>query len=179
MELDKEENLIEEEKPSIIKKMIIIFIGLFLLLLIVTYFIISPNVLSLLTGFLQSSKLNNSMIIIDNNTKLMFNNSSLETLNELYAKNLNHEFKVCLKGKKIDNTYFIEETIQPKTYLQQYNKVIADACTDEHIVDLHTHPFRQCLPSEIDLRNFKEFKKKNKDALLAIMCEKNRFNFYK
>ena len=60
--------------------------------------------------------------------------------------------------------------LKPETY----NRLSKD-----DLVDLHTHPFKHCLPSDVDLESFKQFKKMNKDAIMAIMCEKDRFNFYR
>ncbi len=168
-----------EEKPSLFKKILIITLSIFLLILLLFYFLTSPQTKSIIYGFIESSKLIGNKIEIDKNTKLIFNDESLTTLNNLYNQNLEKEFKVCLKGIKINNTYYIQQTIQPKTFLQEFDKVIAEPCSEDTLVSLHTHPLKHCLPSQIDIKNFQEFKRKQPNALLAIMCEKNRFNIYR
>ena len=93
-----------EEKPSLFKKILIITLSIFLLILLLFYFLTSPQTKSIIYGFIESSKLIGNKIEIDKNTKLIFNDESLTTLNNLYNQNLEKEFKVCLKGIKINNT---------------------------------------------------------------------------
>ena len=169
----------QEQKPSLLRRIFTIIIGIFLLSLVLSYFIFDESTRLTILGFLTSSKLNNNTLTVDKTTNLIFNNASLSTLNHLYDSNLEVEFKACLKGEKISNTYFIAETIQPRTFQQEYNFVIAESCPKGTLVDLHTHPFNQCIPSEIDVKNFRKFQKQNPDALLAVMCEKDRFYFYR
>ena len=168
-----------EERPSKFKRFFIIIIAIFLAVLILSYILINENVKATIQSILISSRLENTTLQIDKSTKLIFNNESLATLNSIYDKNLEKEFKVCLNGKKIDNTYYIEETLQPKTFQQEYNFVVAEPCPSTSLVSLHTHPFKQCIPSQQDIENFKAFKKRNKDALLAVMCSKDLFFFYR
>jgi len=169
----------EFEEPSAVKKILIVFLGLFLIVLMLSYFLTSSSVWNVIYGFVESSKLKEQTVKIDRESKLIFNNESLEVLNKLYDENLDREFKVCLKGFKVGETYYIEETIQPKTFLQEFNRVVAEPCSEEYLVSLHTHPFKHCLPSQIDLKNFEKFKEKNEDVMMAIMCERDRFGFYR
>ncbi|MAG20460.1 hypothetical protein CL618_03445 [archaeon] len=167
-----------EEEPSILKKVLLIIASIIVVSLLLFYFLVSPQAKNVLYGFIESSKLENQTLQIDKITKIIFNNESLTVLNNLYDQNLDKEFKVCLKGTKTNNIYYIQETIQPKTFLQEFNRVISEPCSKDFLVSLHTHPLKHCLPSQIDIKNFQNFKRKNSDALLAIMCEKDRFNIY-
>ena len=94
-----------EEKQSLFKKFMIILLAIFLIILFSFYLLTTPNIRDVLYGFIESSKLINSTIKIDEETKLIFNNESLQTLNNLYDKNIEVEFKVCLKGYKVNKTY--------------------------------------------------------------------------
>ncbi len=170
---------IQDVKPSILKRAITMILGLLLLVLFLSYLLLDSSTRLTILGLLTSSKLGNNTLIIDKTSNLVFNNDSLHTLYSIYDSNLEVEFKACLKGNIINNTYYITQTIQPRTLKQEYNLVVAEACPKDTLVDLHTHPFKQCIPSDLDVRNFKRFKENNPDALLAIMCEKGRFYIYR
>src|SRR3989344_2748853 len=82
------------------------------------------------------------------------------------------------KAEKINFSYYITEVLIPITYEQTYRSVTSEPCPPNSIIDLHSHPFRRCLPSDQDFNNFKLFKEKNPDALMVVMCEDNRFGIY-
>ncbi len=167
------------ESPSKLKRTLIIIAAIFLLALFTSYLLIDSSTRLTILSLLAGSRLDNSTLHIDKITRLIFNNESLNTLNDLYSKNLEREFIVCLAGIIVNNTYYIEQTIQPNTFLQEYDKVVSEPCPEDSLVSLHTHPFKQCIPSQQDLKTFDKFKKNNPDALMAIMCDKNLFLVYK
>ena len=104
--------------------------------------------------------------------------NSLEKLKEIYFSDEKVEFKACLKGNKENDVYLIDDLYIPKIYSQKFNQVVAEPCSSDSLVSLHSHPFRHCLPSQQDFRSFKQFKERNKDGLMVVMCEKNRFSVY-
>lgn len=170
--------IIEDLKPSILKKIFLIILALFLLFLIITFFVTNPQTRHILAGLIESSTLKDYEININNTNKLIFNKQTYNQLMELYNINLGKEFKVCLNGYMEEGNYYINKIFIPKTYLQTHNQVIAQPCPSTSLVSMHSHPLKHCLPSQQDLKNFEIFKMDNPNALMAIMCEKNRFNFY-
>lgn len=167
-----------EEKEPIIKRISIIFLALFLIFLIVTYLLTNSVVRNITAGLLESETIKNYQVDINKTTKLIFIEESYDQLMDIYDTNLNVEFKVCLKGNIIDEDYYITSLNIPKTYLQKYNQVIAEPCDSDSLVDMHSHPLKHCLPSETDINSFNRFKETNPNAIMAIMCQRNRFNFY-
>ena len=74
--------------------------------------------------------------------------------------------------------YIINEIYIPKTYTQTSNEVVSEFCSKDTIVDMHSHPLKHCLPSEQDFNSFKSFKEISNNAIMSVMCERGRFNFY-
>jgi len=172
----------EEERKG--KPIFIKILSIFMLILVVGYLITNPITRNILFGLIESSSIeedsNNEYIVeIDSENKLFFMNNTYNNLIKIYDENPEKEFKVCLQGNVTNGDYFIHSIYEPTMSFQSHNKVIADPCPDNTLVSMHSHPFRHCLPSEQDLSNFKLFKKINPDALMAIMCERGRFNFYR
>lgn len=165
------------EKHPLFIKIIILTLGIFLLILVLVYFLTTPQIRSIISGLIESSKVNNLEVELKSGNKLIFTNSTYEELTEIYNNNPELEFKVCLKGY-IKKDYFVIEIFKPDTYLQTHNLVSAEPCPSDSIVSLHSHPLKYCLPSDIDLKNFNILKTQNSQALMAVMCEKDRFNFY-
>lgn len=177
-----EENLgdMEEEKPSVSKKIFVIVLTCFLLIIVLVYFLTNPLVRNIIGGLIESSTLDDEYgVNIDSDSKLIFLNNSYNKLIEIYDENLGKEFKVCLKGKIIDGDYLINVIYEPEMFFQSYKEVVSEPCPEDSLVSMHTHPLKHCLPSQIDLESFEMFKRKNPIALMAIMCERGRFNFYR
>ena len=178
LESNEDELYLGEEKPSKFKKFFIISIAIFLLIIFITYFTTTPEVQYVIFGFIDSSTIKEKEISINSTNKLIFERDSYETLIKLHNKNLEVEFKACLNGYIDKGDYYIDNVIQPETFLQSYKQVIAEPCPSTSLVDLHSHPFKRCLPSEQDFKSFKSFKERNPNALMAILCEQDRFSFY-
>lgn len=168
----------EPQEESKFKKIIIIIIGLFLLLIFLTYIITNAVGINVLSGLIESSKVNNNTIDFSLNNQVTFINNSLEKLQNLWIINPELEFKVCLQGIINDNKYIISKVYTPKIYSQKVNEVVSESCPEDSLIDLHSHPFKHCLPSQQDLITFQKFKKIQPNALMAIMCEPERFTIY-
>ena len=177
-ELNKIPDIIEEERPSKFKKTFIIIIAVFLMFLLVTYLTSNSLISNIFIGLIQSDKINNNIVSINSTNNLIFQDNVYDDLLKIYDSNPELEFKVCLNGKILNGDYYINDIYVPETYLQTSNKVIADSCPDYTIVDMHSHPLKHCVPSEQDFNSFKLFKEKNNNAIMAVMCERGRFNFY-
>jgi proteasome lid subunit RPN8/RPN11 len=172
------EQEIEELKSSLFKKIIVISLAVILIVLFVTYLLTNSTVRSILEGLIESSKLQGYNIKkIDIN--ITFSKEVLSELNKIYDENIGNEFKVCLKGYIEENSYYINEIYIPKTYEKTFNRVVAEQCSEDSLISLHSHPKKHCLFSQQDLKTFKSLKEKNEHVLLALMCERDRFNFYR
>ncbi len=167
-----------EEEPSIFRKIIVILMAIFLILLLTSFILTDGNVRNSLLGLIESETINQNVIPINNGNNLIFTSNTYKNLLEIYDANLEVEFKVCLQGNIINGDYLIEEILVPETFLQTHSKVVAEPCPIETIVDMHSHPIRRCLPSDQDFNNFRNFKERNANVLLAVMCERERFNIY-
>ena len=174
----KDIEIIEEEKPSIFKKIFIIIIAIFLIILVTTYLLTDPLIRNIFAGLIESNKIDNNIVNINSTNKLIFQQNTYNELLAIYDSNIEKEFKVCLNGNIENGNYFINEIYVPETYLQTHNQVVAEPCSNITIVDMHSHPLKHCLPSEQDFISFKSFKEISNNAIMAVMCQRNRFNFY-
>jgi len=172
------EEIPPEEKPSRFRKIFLIVLAIFLLAIVLTYFLTNGITRDILAGLIESSTVKNHEVDINSTNKLIFTKESYDGLLEIYDDNPEKEFKVCLKGNISNGDYFINEIFEPEMMFQSHNQVVAEPCPSDSLVSMHSHPIKHCLPSDVDLENFEKFKQNNPAALIAIMCERERFNFY-
>lgn len=170
--------IIDEEKPNKFRKVIIILIAIFLIILLITYLLTNSLIRNIFVGLVESSKVNDNIVNINSTNKLIFQNNTYNELLNIYDNNIEKEFKVCLKGNIENKDYYINSIYIPKTFLQTSNRVVSEYCGNDTIVDMHSHPLKHCLPSEQDFQSFSLFKQINNNAIMAVMCERGRFNFY-
>ncbi len=175
--MDYEEIHIEEEKESPIKKIIIMALAVFLILMFVSYIGISYGVGHIIGGLAESSLIEDNLVDYGNG-RLIFSDNVLEGLDEVYSNNRGLEFKICLGGELLGNTYYLDEIIYPEMHSQKYNQVVAEPCPSDSLVDLHSHPEKRCIASQQDMRHFENLKERNANALMVIMCEQDRINIY-
>ena len=168
----------EERKPSIWLKIIVIAI----IVLIIIFFATSGTVREILYGIFKSSKIKGDFSVdikdIDYAEKLIFINNSYSALLDIYEKNKQLEFKVCLLGYIEGKDYIISEIFIPEIYFQSATRVVSEPCPSESLISLHSHPELHCLPSDQDMTNYKSLKLNNEKAILAVMCSEERFNFF-
>jgi proteasome lid subunit RPN8/RPN11 len=165
--------------PFAFKIIAITALAVFVLIIFVFYFTTNPTIRGIIAGLIESSPVREGVVDIGSGNKLFFLNNTYNKLIRIYDANPEKEFKVCLKGKVSAGDYLIYEVYEPTMVFQSHNRVIADPCPEDALVSMHSHPFRHCLPSEQDFRSFESFKKTNQNAVMAVMCEKGRFNFYR
>jgi|SRR3989344_2225620 len=176
-----EDKFNEEESKlhKAIKRIFIIIMALFLIMLILTYLVPGNNILSILEGRFVSVPIEEDFTAnLDNGGKVVFSSSVYEELKQIYLKEQKNEFKVCLVGNKILDRYYITELRTPKTISQDVFSVYAEQCSKETLIPLHSHPFKHCIFSSQDIKSYELFKEINKDAIIGLMCEPARFNFY-
>ncbi len=167
-----------EEKPSLFKKIFIFSISILLLILVLSYFLTSPGIRNSFVGLIESSTIKDNIISINSTNKIIFEKNIYQELINYYDQNKEKEFKVCLMGIFENGDYFINEMYKPEMVSQTYTQVVSKPCPSDTLIDMHSHPYRHCLASNQDLKTFERFKINNPNVLMAIMCEKGRFNFY-
>jgi len=174
-ELSEEEKLKRQKR----KKIVIAIISLFLATIVIVYLIPGNYVLSIIGGQLASSKLDQNFVVeLDNGGKVIFEAGVYAELKQLYLEEQETEFKVCLDGWKEGKDYYISGLNIPETYAQSFAHVSAELCSNNTIIPLHTHPYKHCILSEQDIQNYEAVKAVNPDAIIGLMCEIARFNFY-
>lgn len=179
IELRKEPSKEEELKRLRRKKIFVAVTGLFLAVLLVSYLIPGNYILYLVEGHFSSYKLNSDLTIdLKNGGKIIFNETVYEELKQLYFAEQKNEFKVCLQGRKEGANYYIAGLYRPEIFGQSFSHVSAELCDENTIIPLHTHPYKHCIFSLQDIRNYEAVRKKNSDAIIGLMCEVDRFNFY-
>ena len=171
----------EERKPSILIKIL----AAIMVILLLIYFLTSGPIITILSGLLGSSVLHKNLreeVVqikgIDYAGRLLFINNSYEKLLKIYDNNSGKEFSVCLLGNVQGKDYRIINMYVPEIFFQSEVEVISKPCSNDSLVSMHSHPEKHCLPSEQDVSNFKSFKETNPLGIMAVMCERGRFNFF-
>ncbi|MAG45754.1 MAG: hypothetical protein CMH63_03215 [Nanoarchaeota archaeon] len=168
----------EEEEETKLKKVYIFLVSFFILTIFLVYIFSTSVGAGILASLISSSTVENNELDFSFDGRLIFEEDSLEELKKVYFDNLKVEFKACLNGRKLNNVYFIDEVHIPVTYSQKFNQVIAEPCSEDSLVSLHSHPYKRCIPSEQDFRSFASFKERQKEGLMIVMCEPGRFGVY-
>ncbi len=169
--MEEEIILTEEEKP-LWKKILITLLGLFLLFLLLGYFVFP---LDIFASVIDSATLHDGLV--EQDVTVRFENGSYEVLLERYNAYLTEEFKVCLLGT-YDGEYHVTSVYDVVMYEQAFDHVVSEACPEETLIALHSHPYRQCLASAQDIKTLEKAQEINPNALIGIMCEPERFSFY-
>tara|TARA_Y100000034_G_scaffold50127_1_gene61841 strand:+ start:1485 stop:2000 length:516 start_codon:yes stop_codon:yes gene_type:complete len=168
-----EEELLEDPKW---KKILVGLTGLFLLFLILSYFLVSYPLYPILASIFESKIAENKTIELDK-FSIIFTEDTYDRLQEYYYQDLSVEMVVCLKGE-IKGDYIINKIYQPEILEQTYSHVSFKPCSQDSIILLHSQPFRHCIASEQDMKTLDIIKNRNKDSIMVIMCEPNRFSVY-
>ena len=163
---------IEAEEKPLWKRIALALLGLFLLFLLLGYFLLP---LDTLASLLESEEVENGLV--EQDVSVSFENGSYEVLLEKYQSYLTEEFKVCLFGE-YDGVYHITSVFDVVMHEQAFDHVVSEACPEETLIALHSHPYRQCLASAQDLKTLEKAQEVNPQALIGIMCEPERFSFY-
>lgn len=162
-----------EEEPKW-RKPLIISIAAFLIVLIATYTLFS---LGNILGLLESKKVENNQLITKD-IKIVFQNSTLEKIQEEYFSNQHREIKACLFGSVENKVYKINNVIFPEIIRANVIHIVSPRCKEGTLIDFHSHPWHSCSASDQDLSVFKELKPINPDLLMVVMCATNRFSIY-
>ncbi len=164
---------IEEKSSSNVS----FFVALILLLLTVPYFLLGPEVFSVIEGKTQSTLVTKEVIY--KNQTIRFDENVLLQLKTMYFTQSSFEFAACLQGTFKKNEYEITNIFLPRMYVQAFEHVLFQSCPQDSIGMLHSHPYKHCVFSEQDNLTYRAAAQKNKDILMIVMCEENRFGFYR
>ncbi len=172
---DFEDFEVKEETEEEInrKKKIRTFGGIFLAFLMLS-FVIPQDVLH---SFAASKTVFDNTIKL-NNITIVFKDNNYETLRNYYFAHQLTEFKLCLTGTIANNTYEVTNMYAPRIIFASPTSVHSTICNQETIIDLHSHPFKECRASEQDSISYRYYKRNNPNVLAAVMCDSDRFGFY-
>lgn len=177
MEDLKEIDLSEEPEESKLKRISLIIGGIFLTILVVSYIFVSWPMSSIISGQLESEPVKENVIEADDLT-IIFEDETYAILKSWYFEEQSVEFSVCLLGEKKGKNYHITSLYQPKIFHQAFNEVRFEPCKKETLILLHTHPYKSCIASDVDLRMLNKSKEENPDVIMVVMCEPERISVY-
>ena len=136
------------------------------------------DLLSVLEGKAASDVVVNHQLTLSDGRTIIFTPEVFTQLKTLYFENQHQEFSACLLGSQTATVYTLDRLILPRTYEQDVFHVRADLCPKETVIALHSHPYKHCIFSAADINYYQAFAKINKDGLIGVMCEPDRFGFY-
>jgi len=169
---DLEEKFEEEEGKlkKFLKKAGALFMMIIVLFLFLSYLGPGYQILNILEGQAASEDLTSGT--------LNFEEDVYGELKEMYYDNLDKEFKVCLFGERKGGAFFVNRMEVPRVIERSFASVRAELCPTDSLISLHKHPFKSCIFSEQDIRYYEAYKKTKDNAVIALMCEPDRFNFF-
>jgi len=159
------------------RKKITLFVTIFSVLLILSYFYITFPVYGILFGQIESQKINENTITSKNVNIVFLNQTHLKVF-DTYSKNKGVETTLCMQGTINQNTYFIEQVYTPTIYSQSFRHVTHAPCSDDTIAMFHTHPYKQCVASNTDIKTLRKNQETNPEIIMIIMCQEDRFSIY-
>ncbi|MBR9690944.1 hypothetical protein GOV08_04640 [Candidatus Woesearchaeota archaeon] len=169
---DFDENNLEEDKPSKIKKRIIIFLSVFMIILMVSLSL--P--LSRLGSRAVSEKIeSNYKIELKGGYEIYFEEETYKVIRQRFGLGTD-EFKICLKGRVQEKTYFIFDYYFPEVAHSSFTNVVSKICDKDTLLSLHSHPSMFCIFSKADIASYEKLD--NPDAFIGLICDVDRFNFY-
>ena len=169
---------VDEDKPDPKwHKPLFLFGTIVMIFLMLSFIFVSSPITRIIEGQLESVPLENARLDLGD-LSLVFSTDTAAQLQQMYFAEQKVEFSVCLQGVKQGNVYTITSLYQPQQYQQTFNHVSFEPCSEESLVLLHTHPYKSCVASDTDLNTLKKMKKRNKDVLMVVMCEPDRFSVY-
>jgi len=163
----------ESDRQRKIRKIYRYVIGAFLLLLMLGFLIPQTLVGSLIEG----KKLKDDQLQ-SNGKSILFSPGVYENLREFYIKNQLTEVSLCLTGTVNGDQYIVDNFYQPKTFFQTPISVRSELCNQVTIITMHTHPFKNCLFSRQDISSYRNYVRRNPNAITSVMCDIDRFAFF-
>ncbi len=99
-------------------------------------------------------------------------------LRDEFLSHPEREIKACLYGNKKGTDYAITSITFPTVLSANVMHISTEGCPTSALIDLHSHPINQCIPSEVDINSYNARKGSNPDLVMMIMCNTDRFAVY-
>ena len=167
----------EKAPESRFKKFFIFVVGVLLVILMVTYIFASYPLSSIIKGQLESTPLQENVLMLDD-FSIYLENGTSEALQDIYFAEQKVEFSVCLQGEKKGADYYIISLYEPVMHEQSFAHVSFEPCSEDSLMLLHSHPYKSCIASQTDMDTLEKTKQRNPDVLMVVMCEPARFSVY-
>ena len=151
------------------RRPLLMIVGVFLIVLF-----LSLSFPDTLQGIIQSKVVKDNKLIFPNAT-ILFENNTLELLQEEFIENEHREIKACLFGREENNTYIIERVEFPEIIRANVVHIVSVSCPIDALIDLHSHPINSCLASEQDVSVYESLKQANPSLRMIVMCSSTRF----
>ncbi|MBU1112108.1 MAG: hypothetical protein ABIG93_04875 [archaeon] len=174
-DFDHEETF--SEKHPLAKKLILLGASILMIFLMFSFIFVTFPIDNIIKSALESDPLEGN-VIDTGQFQIIFENGTEKELETWYLGEQETEFSTCLQGYLIDGDYYITDMYQPEMYLQTFNHVQFESCSEDTIIMLHTHPYKSCLASDTDLETLEKTRDYNPDVLMVIMCEPDKFSVY-
>lgn len=182
--LPSEEELQKEIKPEskywkAIRKVLVMILALGLIALILSYFL-PGDAMHIIQGRLGSYEVDKDYSInTPEGFTIIFSKDVYNKIVDTYLSNQETEVAFCLKGTLENNTYRLDEFYIPPTKDKEVFSVTSQICNSETLIAFHTHPYKHCIFSDVDIKYYQAFKQLNPQGMIGVMCEPNRFTFYR
>ena len=151
---------------------------IFILIIVVFYMLMANNLQDIVAGLLVSTTITEGLKMTYKDYTITFTPDVYKNLRSLYFAYARNEFKACLSGSKKDKDYVITSLTVPVIFSQSIFHVTSSSCSNS-LIDLHSHPYKHCVFSQQDIDSYHSMKRSSPDILLALMCEPERFTFYR
>lgn len=176
----KEKDLLKEEELFFslkAKRIMVVFSSILMIFLIASFIYIKFPIFGVLLGQTQSRPLQGNVLDLKG-VKVYLEGDSLNEVLSTYENNPSVETSLCLEGFSEGNEYFIMSAYVPEIISQSYNHITHESCSADTIILFHTHPYKSCLASDMDLETLKRNQISKPKTIMIIMCEPNRFSLY-
>lgn len=154
-------------------------VAVILVFVVVMYMLGDYEFIDILEGLIASDTLSENLTLQYQDYTILLAPEAHEALQKSYMGNLQHEFAACLKGIYYEKLYNVTSIKAPDIFSQSVFNVISGACDEDTIIRLHSHPFKRCVFSPQDIYSYQQLREKDGNILLGLMCEPNRFTFYR
>lgn len=151
-----------------------VFLSVLLSFVMLSYVYVFPGIFDTLLGYTQSDPLIESTVVKENTT-VVFTDGVKDDLQGIYGEFPEEETALCLYGERRQQTYYVTNYTQPRTYSSSYSHVTHAPCPDTTLIIFHTHPQRRCLPSGADRESLSSMQRRNNESIMLIMCKPARF----
>ncbi len=163
------EQLEEPIVESSWRKPVLLLVGIMMLVLF-----ISLSFSDFMQGLVHSRTASNYQLFFSN-AAVIFENNTLQMLQEEFVVHEDREIKACLFGRQEGSNYIISNVEFPEIIRANVIHVVSVPCPVETLIDLHGHPINKCLASEQDIIFYEGLKRSNPSVRMMIMCSSNRF----